>query len=69
MVYFNCLCSSAFLVVLDYLFFCMIAWWTSAGKELTSWLSTYAVLCRLKSVCFFPIWCLGQDVAFGCINS
>ena len=31
--------------------------------------STYAVVCRLKSVCFFPIWCLGQDVEFDCINS
>ena len=48
-----------------------IAWWPSAGKELSSWISAVAVLisCSLKGMCSFPIWCLGQDVEFDCIGS
>ena len=52
-------------------FLFMIAWWPFSGKELSSWLSTLAVyiLCRLNCRCPFPIWCLGQDVEFDCIDS
>ena len=44
---------------------------SSAGKELSSWLSTLAflILCRLNCMCSFPIWYLGQDVEFDCIGS
>ena len=46
------------------------AWWTSAWKELTSWLSActgllYAVL----MFCSVPVWCLGKEVDFDCIGS
>ena len=50
-VYSNCICSSASRCSLTMTVFIMfrIAWWTSAGKKLTSWLSAcvaflYAVL-------------------------
>ena len=50
-VYSNCICSSASRCSLTMTVFIMfrIAWWTSAGKELTSWFSAsvaflYAVL-------------------------
>ena len=48
-----------------------IAWWTSAGKELISWLSACAVfsLCRLNCLCSVPVWCLGKYVEFDCIGS
>ena len=48
-----------------------IAWWPSAVKELSSWLSALAVLisCRLNCMCFFSILCLRQDVEFDCIGS
>ena len=45
-------------VSLDYLFTMLrIAWWTSAGKELTSWPSACAVfsLCSLDCLCSFPV--------------
>ena len=34
-----------------------IAWWPSAGKELSLWLSACVVfiLCCLSCVCFFPV--------------
>ena len=32
--------------------------------DISSWLSALAILilCRLNCMCYFPIWCLGQDV-------
>ena len=75
----RCFCSGlfllslfiCFLLVFDYSFISWIALWPSAGKELTSWLSTYVVLhlCRLNCLCFFPVWCLEHDVELDCIGS
>ena len=61
-----------FFFVFDFLFIlCRIASWPFAGKELFSWLSICAVfsLCRLNYFYSFPVWCLGQDVEFYCIDS
>ena len=44
-------------------------WWPSAGKELSSGLSACFILCSLNCLYSFPVWCLGQDVAFDCIGS
>ena len=61
-----------FLLVFEYLLIMfMIAWWTSAGKVLTSWLSACAMfsICCLDCLCSFAVWCLGKDVEFDCIGS
>ena len=42
------------------------------GKELTSWLSAFAVLLyAVLIVCMrsFPIWFMGKDLEFDCICS
>ena len=63
-----------FMFILDFVFILFrIAWWSSAGHELSSWPSALAVFisCRLSCVCVysFAIGCLEQDVEFDCIVS
>ena len=43
----------------------------SAGKELIIWLFACLVLLYKPSycLCYFPVWCLWQDVKFDCIGS
>ena len=51
-----------FMFVFDFVFILFrIAWWPSAGKELSPWLSARVVFisCRLNCMCFFPVRCLG----------
>ena len=47
------------------------AWRPSLGKAQSSWLSAFASFFpygRLYCLCF-PVWYVGQDVAFDCIGS
>ena len=59
-VYSKCHCFFHFLLVCDYLFIFRIALWSSAGKELTSWLSAYAVLLNAVLIVYvlfpFGVW-------------
>ena len=71
-VYSKCICPLPVTCSLDYLFIMFrITWWTSAGKELTSWLTARDVfsLCRLDCLCSFPVWCLEKDEELNCIGS
>ena len=44
----------------------IVAFWSPAGKGLTSWLSCmWSFLC----FCHFPMWCPGSGVVFDCIDS
>ena len=51
-----------FLLVFDGLLILFrIAWWTSCGKDLTSWLSACADLFLAVLIfCSIPVWCLGK---------
>ena len=72
MVYSSCQCLSAFCLPFVFLYILLrIAWWPSAGKELSSCLSALAVfiLCCLDCMRSFPIWCRGQDMEFDCNGS
>ena len=57
-------CITASLTIQVFISRLRITVWPSAGKELTSWLSAYAVLLYAPLNCLhsFPIRCLGQDV-------
>ena len=59
------------LVFDDLLILFRIAWWTSAGKELNSRLSTCAVLLNVVLFVFVFLSGLvsGKDVEFDCIGS
>ena len=60
------------MVVFEFLFILLrITLGSSAGKELSPWLSTRAVvtLRRRDCMCSFPVGCLGQDMEFDCIGS
>ena len=64
MVYSNCLMFVSFLFVLDKLFILFrIAFWPSAGKELSSWLSA----CTVFFFCAVFLSC--QDLELDCIGS
>ena len=65
----RCFCFDSIFVrfLFDYNFLLIlfrIAWWPSAGKELSSWLSDLVglILCPLNCMSSFPVGCLGQGV-------
>ena len=66
MVCSNCQRSLSVCLCLFVLFLFRIACWSSAGKELSSWLSAcaFVTVCRLNCLYSFPVWCPGQDVEF-----
>ena len=67
--------SLSVLFVFDVLFILFrITWWPSGGyllgKSCPVCYRLYCFTwCRLNCLYSFPVWCLGQDVAFACIGS
>ena len=71
MVYSKCHCSSTFCLSMTFCSFNLGELGGHLLEKLSSRLSALAVciLCRLKCMCSFPHWFLGQEVEFDSIGS